>query len=143
MNPTHKHSFLHKKFNLAALDEMYIRERLQLIHAEGEQQLSEQTACVIFVNEKKAKAAFQCCICLEDIDLLSLCSKDQFCLLKVPPCSSQQHSKEIALLNRHMGRGTIALYITHCGHAFHKKCLETWAQENPICPICKCEIEGF
>ena len=24
-----------------------------------------------------------------------------------------------------------------CGHAFHKECIDRWAEENPTCPYCR------
>ena len=30
-----------------------------------------------------------------------------------------------------------SLYITSCGHKFHKKCLTKWCKENNSCPTCR------
>ena len=76
MNPLHSHSIFYKKLNLSNLNTLNIRQRLQLVGAEDEQSLSDQTACFAFIDNKKACAAFSCCICLEDINLLDLSSKD-------------------------------------------------------------------
>lgn len=30
-----------------------------------------------------------------------------------------------------------SLFITHCGHKYHKKCIKQWLQKKPNCPTCR------
>lgn len=33
--------------------------------------------------------------------------------------------------------------IRHCGHIFHKLCIDTWFSTNPRCPICRHDIREY
>lgn len=29
-----------------------------------------------------------------------------------------------------------------CEHAFHEACIATWLRENPVCPVCRADVEA-
>lgn len=33
--------------------------------------------------------------------------------------------------------------LTHCGHAFHMNCIDTWFQQNVHCPVCRHDIRDI
>ena len=30
-----------------------------------------------------------------------------------------------------------------CIHLFHEDCIKEWCKRNPICPLCKCDINNI
>jgi hypothetical protein len=50
-------------------------------------------------------------------------SSDEICSICLDPLAKRE---EIMFLN--------------CKHVFHNDCIIVWISENPVCPLCKCEI---
>lgn len=35
---------------------------------------------------------------------------------------------------------TKSMFITHCGHVYHIKCIETWVDKHKSCPLCRATL---
>lgn len=50
---------------------------------------------------------------------------------------------QCVICQEEMPTGTNAKRILHCGHLFHRPCIESWFQLNPRCPVCRYDIRDF
>jgi hypothetical protein len=48
---------------------------------------------------------------------------------------SRQESESVISLN--IANSNQTVHKTHCGHYFHKKCLEVWCESRHNCPMCR------
>ncbi|CAL6057014.1 C3HC4 type (RING finger) and transmembrane domain-containing protein [Hexamita inflata] len=91
------------------------------------------TNCKCFAFISLADNDLQCPICLESIAI-------QHVKNKFPLCITNDTVSEIKMIRT---EGTQELYVTNCNHIFHGACLHKWALENPVCPVCRQEINGW
>ncbi|CAL6013566.1 RING-H2_zinc finger-containing protein [Hexamita inflata] len=121
MNPLHEHSALYQNINVNLLNvQPPIINRLN-------------TNCKCFAFISLADNDLQCPICLESIAI-------QHVKNKFPLCITNDTVSEIKMIRT---EGTQELYVTNCNHIFHGACLHKWALENPVCPVCRQEINGW
>lgn len=54
--------------------------------------------------------------------------------------SAEDEDEQCAVCQEAYTEGQAMRKIHHCGHAFHKNCIDIWFQRNVYCPVCRFDI---
>lgn len=129
-NPLHEHSLLYNP-HLDVRDlPSVVGQFAQMAEVLKRVESGDQLCCFYLLDPTALDGAFSCPICMDELKIGSN-GPCQRCITR----SFDQ--KELQQLGYPSSGGTRqdAVFVTPCGHMFHRGCIGKWAAEQQQCPV--------
>ena len=73
-------------------------------------------------------------------DGLSLNDLRNYTTLNIYSNSDENNQIKCEICHDNINEGDILRMVNICNHSFHQECVDSWFENNTICPYCRCNV---